>query len=256
MPSNANLKVRLLAASILGGLALLALAARPGRAQTTDCSARPEMVELVQHYHDINASKPSYSGNWLRVLKSFGATEANVKPYSAAAAGRSMAVWHGWRPVRDELQRIEDCKAEQQAAVQEDTVETVVWNPPAFQYSASTQDSQITPPTVSGFTFIEDRSRSWVDILRYGSADWKEMLLMRRPGDTRWTRTTCLGDLAAFDRDLPDYRFNTCRIWAQNFTDDNYTPSGARCRWMPAGATFRLFFRFAGDILWLEVACP
>lgn len=222
-------------------------------AQTTDCSARPEMVELVQHYHDINASKPSYSGNWLRVLKSFGATEANVTPYSAAAAGRSMAVWHGWRPVRDELQRIEDCRAEQQAAQQVDQVDAV---PTVFASAMSDDNTAVTPPTVSGFTFIEDRSRSWVDILRYGSADWKEMLLMRRPGDTRWTRTTCLGDLAAFDRDLPDYRFNTCRIWAQNVTDDNYTPSGARCRYMPAGVTYRIFFRYAGEILWLEVACP
>lgn len=256
MPSNANLKVRLLAALILGALALLALAARPGRAQTTDCSARPELVNLAQRYHDANAAKPSYKGNWLRVLKAFGATDAGVTAFTAGDAATEVTAWRGWNPFLAELKRIEKCLAEQAARQEssQDTVETL--DPPSLQYSASTQDSQITPPTVSGFTFIEDRSRSWVDILRYGSADWKEMLLMRRPGDTRWTRTTCLGDLAAFDRDLPDYRFNTCRIWAQNVTDDNYTPSGARCRWMPAGATFRLFFRFAGDILWLEVACP
>lgn len=256
MPSNANLKLRLSVALILGGLALLALATRPGRAQTTDCSARPELVNLAQRYHDINASKPNYKGNWLRVLKAFGATSANVTAYTVSEAETSVTVWRGWNPFLVELKRIEKCLAEQAARQEssQDTVETL--DPPPLQYSASTQDSQITPPAISGFTFIEDRSRSWVDILRYGGDNWEEMLLMRRPRDTRWTRTTCLGGLDAFDARQPDYRLPGCLTWSQNVTDDNYTPSGARCRWMPAGATFRLFFRFAGEILWLEVACP
>ena len=265
MPSNATLKARLWCALILGAMALLALAAHSGRAQTTDCAPRPELINLAQAYHDANAARPNYDEHWLRVLKAFGASSANVAAFTSDDAAAEELIWSGWKPFRQELERMEHCEAQagpQQQSQQSQQSQQGLheqYRQATLAYEASRQEEMRqteSAPEIAGFAFVANRSRSWVDILQYRGDSGQEMLLMRRPDDTLWTRTTCLGDLAAFYSGQHDYHALGCYLWADNAADDNYTPSGARCRYMPAGAAYRILFRFAGEILWLGVACP
>ena len=68
------------------------------------------LIETVRRYHRMNRQRPNYNHNWHRVLIAFGAeTHPSLSPYTAAEALRGETRWSGWRPVRQELERLEAC---------------------------------------------------------------------------------------------------------------------------------------------------
>ncbi len=73
-----------------------------------------EMVAKVRSYHALNRNRADrgYGENWFRVLIAFGAeTHATLAPYTAAEARSGETIWSGWRPIREELERLEACGA-------------------------------------------------------------------------------------------------------------------------------------------------
>ena len=71
------------------------------------------LVAAVHGYYGLNRNRADrgYGENWLRVLIAFGAeTHATLAPYTAAEARAGERRWSGWRPVREELERLEACK--------------------------------------------------------------------------------------------------------------------------------------------------
>ncbi len=70
------------------------------------------LVAKVRGYYELNRNRADrgYGENWLRVLIAFGAeTHATLAPYTAAEARMGERLWSGWRPVREELERLEAC---------------------------------------------------------------------------------------------------------------------------------------------------
>ena len=67
----------------------------------------PAIVRTVQGYYEANREKANKGLNWLRVLKAFGATDADVSPFTAAEAVAGEKIWSGWKPVREALERLE-----------------------------------------------------------------------------------------------------------------------------------------------------
>ncbi|MDE0498534.1 MAG: hypothetical protein OXH86_14395, partial [Acidimicrobiaceae bacterium] len=80
-----------------------------------DCTAREDIVRLVQGYHNANAGRGGYAGNWARVLAAFGRPADppwnNATPFTAADARTQETHWRGWTPIRIELDRITDCNS-------------------------------------------------------------------------------------------------------------------------------------------------
>ena len=83
----------------------------PGAAACADRAARPGLVETVRHYYEMNRDRPDrgHGRNWFRVLVAFGVEppEDGLPPYTAQEARESETIWAGWRPVREELERLE-----------------------------------------------------------------------------------------------------------------------------------------------------
>ncbi len=74
--------------------------------------ARADLVKKVRGYYELNRDRAdrNHGENWLRVLIAFGAeTHATLAPYTAAEARVGERAWSGWRPVREELERLEAC---------------------------------------------------------------------------------------------------------------------------------------------------
>ncbi|MDE0135337.1 MAG: hypothetical protein OXM54_10910, partial [Acidimicrobiaceae bacterium] len=80
-----------------------------------DCTAREDIVRLVQGYHNANVGRGGYAGNWARVLAAFGRPAAppwdTAEPFTAADARTQETHWRGWTPIRIELDRITDCNS-------------------------------------------------------------------------------------------------------------------------------------------------
>ncbi len=91
----------------------------PGGALGNSCAPTADgLVNMVRRYYDDNKLRSDRNNgeNWLRVLVALGvdvSAEAAVPPapYTAAEARDSEAVWDGWKPVREELERLEACAA-------------------------------------------------------------------------------------------------------------------------------------------------
>ncbi|MCY3656635.1 MAG: hypothetical protein OXG95_08510, partial [Chloroflexi bacterium] len=75
------------------------------------CTAIPtadDLVDLVRSYHDANKTRADYNQNWLRVLIAFGEKGSDtLRPYTVAEAKAGEQIWDGWKPVRAELERLE-----------------------------------------------------------------------------------------------------------------------------------------------------
>ena len=88
-------------------------AAEGNDSAATACAATSaDLVETVRGYYELNRNRADrgYGENWLRVLIAFRAeTHATLMPYTAAEARASERKWPGWRPVREELERLEVC---------------------------------------------------------------------------------------------------------------------------------------------------
>ena len=80
-----------------------------------DCTAREDIVRLVQGYHNANKNRGGYAGNWAKVLAAFGRPAAppwnTATPFTAADARAQETHWRGWTPIRIELDRITDCNS-------------------------------------------------------------------------------------------------------------------------------------------------
>ncbi len=75
-------------------------------------AASADLVKKVRGYYELNRDRAdrNHGENWLRVLIAFGAeTHATLAPYTAAEARVGERAWSGWRPVREELERLEAC---------------------------------------------------------------------------------------------------------------------------------------------------
>ncbi|MDE0136541.1 MAG: hypothetical protein OXM54_17100 [Acidimicrobiaceae bacterium] len=79
-----------------------------------DCTAREDIVRLVQSYHNANAGRGGYAGNWAKVLAAFDRHADppwnNATPFTAADARTQETHWKGWTPIRIELDRITNCQ--------------------------------------------------------------------------------------------------------------------------------------------------
>ena len=87
----------------------------PGAVDTfqRECPATSaDLIKTVRGYYTRNRNRAerNFGENWRRVLIAFGEERhATLKPYTAAEARASEAIWPGWRPVREELERLEAC---------------------------------------------------------------------------------------------------------------------------------------------------
>ena len=102
---------------ILFGISLTLL----GMLMTTPSNAYTvpdSVVQKVIKYYDINKNKsPVYGCNWFRVLLAYEektksdwprqGTTCNLEPYTAAEAKASEAIWFGWKPIRESLEKVE-----------------------------------------------------------------------------------------------------------------------------------------------------
>ena len=80
----------------------------------------PGIVDTVRNYWQINLTKPNKGENWRRVLIAFGVEEDDgAGPYTAAEARESEKIWNGWKPIREELERLEAVESEPAAADQD-----------------------------------------------------------------------------------------------------------------------------------------
>ncbi len=80
------------------------------------CTARGNIAGTVKRYHDNNKNRPGYAGNWARVLVALGWTLPDApwntaEPFTVAEAQAQEALWSGWTPIRQELERLETCRS-------------------------------------------------------------------------------------------------------------------------------------------------
>ena len=72
----------------------------------------PGIVDTVRNYWQLNLKKKGKGENWRRVLISLGVEEDDgAGPYTAAEAREAEKVWSGWKPIRQELERLESSSA-------------------------------------------------------------------------------------------------------------------------------------------------
>ena len=89
----------------------------------------PQILSKVNHYYEINLAKGK-GCNWFQVLEAFGHGRldnplgCSRTPYTSKEA--SSKPWSGWKPIADELKRLEDLRAEEEEA--QDTWEGFVSN--------------------------------------------------------------------------------------------------------------------------------
>ena len=77
--------------------------------QAASMAADPKIVDTVRGYWQANLTKPNKGENWRRVLIAFGAEEDDgAGPFTVAEALEGEKIWSGWRPVREELERLRD----------------------------------------------------------------------------------------------------------------------------------------------------
>ena len=112
------------------------------------------------------------------------------------------------------------------------------------------EEEGLALPAGSG-TVIEHWVKSWLEVYWTRWPAGTETHYAKRPGDTAWTRTQCLG---TYD-DYPNVDHPHCDYWAEFIRDDNYTQSGARCVDNP-GQTVSVLFRTGGNTVRLQVKCP
>ena len=119
-------------------LAAIAAALLSGAVQAATDSA---LVAKVQRYYEANQHKAgrNYGANWYRVLIAFGATPtwsgpgaAPTTAFSADDAAKQEEIWAGWRPIRQELERLER-EAQQQQQQQQQQQDEVL--PPVVMSS-------------------------------------------------------------------------------------------------------------------------
>ena len=71
-------------------------------------AADPRIVDTVRGYWQANLNKPGKGENWRRVLIAFGAEpDDGAGPFTVAEALDGEQIWSGWRPIREELERLE-----------------------------------------------------------------------------------------------------------------------------------------------------
>ena len=83
------------------------------------------LINTVKHYYAINQHKAdrNYGENWFRVLIAFGVETSNtLTAYTAEEARQSEKIWRGWRPIRQELERLEEAAKQQQQVAQDEVV--------------------------------------------------------------------------------------------------------------------------------------
>ena len=74
-------------------------------------TADPKIVDTVRGYWQANLNKPNKGENWRRVMIAFGAEEDDgAGPFTVTEALDSEQIWSGWRPIREELERLEAVK--------------------------------------------------------------------------------------------------------------------------------------------------
>ena len=74
--------------------------------------ADQRIVDTVRGYWQGNLNKPNKGENWRRVLIAFGVEEDDgAGPFTVAEALKGEKQWSGWKPVREELERLEASKS-------------------------------------------------------------------------------------------------------------------------------------------------
>ena len=119
---------------------LYALAIAPSCALAEDCEPKSSIVSTVEGYYERNKNRaPNYGQDWKRVLVSFGERDDDTA-FSVDEARARQAAWVGWKPVADELQRLEDCGFDPVSARVQEDQEQYEAQVQAHQYSLHSLD--------------------------------------------------------------------------------------------------------------------
>ena len=90
----------------------------------------PALVQRVESWRVANLEKPGRGLIWKRVLIAFGAyADDGSGSCTAQEAREGEAVWGDWRPIREELERIEGTTTSEVVRVHVDKIESVIPDP-------------------------------------------------------------------------------------------------------------------------------
>ena len=90
----------------------------------------PKLAQRAQYYWVQNLEKPDRGQVWKRVAIAFGAAaDDGTGPCTAQEARDGEAIWDGWRPFREELERLEGTVTSEAVRVHVDEIESVVPDP-------------------------------------------------------------------------------------------------------------------------------
>ena len=127
----------------------------------------PKIAATVKRYYLSNVKKrgpnnPTRGANWAQVDKAFHGKVSDyilpedrmLKPMTADDANSRIRVWRGWRPIANELRRLERERATAALPAQE--------NP-----TTVTPDEEVAPPKIDGFPIHVDK-KGWATDPRNG----------------------------------------------------------------------------------------
>lgn len=98
---------------------LIAAVVFASAANAANCEPKGSVVSTVEGYYERNRDRaPGYGQNWKRVLVAFGERDDDTA-FSVDEARAQQAAWGGWKPIADELERLEDCGWDPHAATVE-----------------------------------------------------------------------------------------------------------------------------------------
>ncbi len=173
------------------------------------------LVDTVRGYWQSNRHRADrgYGENWHRVLIAFGAeTHATLTPYTAAEARAGERKWSGWRPVREELERLEACSVSISAAQ----------DAPA---SAMAKDND--EPVVNPYASLI------ADVRGYAAETWNGPAHVKR-----WQRVLkALGETDAAFKDLTPMTAAEARDNAVKYLADRWSPVVAALTALEGGAS-------------------
>ena len=133
----------------------------------------PQILSKVNHYYEINLAKGK-GCNWFQVLEAFGNGRldnplgCSRTPYTSKEA--SNKPWIGWKPIADELKRLEDLRAEEEEA--QDTWESFTANELDRQNSDTTQAA----PPAGVYTYQWWRPSIYVSSCNYETEEDKNKI--------------------------------------------------------------------------------
>ncbi len=150
-------------------------------APATCAATAADLVATVRGYYASNRNRAdrNFGENWLRVLIAFGAeTSATLEPYTVAEARAGEDAWSGWRPVRIELERLENCAKLTALVFSSATVTVVEESSATYTVALSSRPDGNVTVTVGGasgevtFDTDDDMAGTQTTALTFSTTNW------------------------------------------------------------------------------------